>query len=233
MFYSYYVVSYCLLLSSSSLHFSVSCYFSFFLFFFFLMFRRPPISTRTDTLFPYTTLFRSADGRVEAPVRGPPGGHGLGDEVVGVGGDEYGVAGVLVERAHLAVGAEAAPSPFQFGDHALTEIEQGGRPVHDGDVDVGPHRTEPRVDAGLVLGSHGQLDWLDVSGGAFDGATGGGSERAVPVLDRTTMTTRSDGAGAGPPATVAPGSAPAISAASPSAVLTLRDRKSTRLQSSH
>src|SRR3546814_21040007 len=28
--------------------------------FFFLMIRRPPISTRTDTLFPDTTLFRSA-----------------------------------------------------------------------------------------------------------------------------------------------------------------------------
>src|SRR3546814_2599705 len=27
--------------------------------FFFLMLRRPPRSTRTDTLFPYTTLFRS------------------------------------------------------------------------------------------------------------------------------------------------------------------------------
>src|SRR3546814_7848631 len=30
--------------------------------FFFLMIRRPPRSTRTDTLFPYTTLFRSACG---------------------------------------------------------------------------------------------------------------------------------------------------------------------------
>src|SRR3546814_9795246 len=29
--------------------------------FFFLMRRRPPRSTRTDTLFPYTTLFRSVD----------------------------------------------------------------------------------------------------------------------------------------------------------------------------
>src|SRR3546814_17640366 len=28
-------------------------------FFFFLMIRRPPRATRTDTLFPYTTLFRS------------------------------------------------------------------------------------------------------------------------------------------------------------------------------
>src|SRR3546814_16632549 len=30
--------------------------------FFFLMIRRPPRSTRTDTLFPYTTLFRSRVG---------------------------------------------------------------------------------------------------------------------------------------------------------------------------
>src|SRR3546814_14692202 len=36
-------------------------YSDFFVFnlFFFLMIRRPPRSTRTDTLFPYTTLFRS------------------------------------------------------------------------------------------------------------------------------------------------------------------------------
>src|SRR3546814_17695495 len=40
----------------------------FFCLFFFLMIRRPPISTRTDTLFPYTTLFRS-DG-IGSPVRG-------------------------------------------------------------------------------------------------------------------------------------------------------------------
>src|SRR3546814_14405514 len=31
----------------------------FFVLFLFLMIRRPPRSTRTDTLFPYTTLFRS------------------------------------------------------------------------------------------------------------------------------------------------------------------------------
>src|SRR3546814_6678800 len=36
-----------------------------YMFFFFLMTRRPPRSTRTDTLFPYTTLFRS-------PVSSPP-----------------------------------------------------------------------------------------------------------------------------------------------------------------
>src|SRR3546814_20379738 len=43
---------------------------------FFLMIRRPPRSTRTDTLFPYTTLFRScrllAAGQALRPVPRPP-----------------------------------------------------------------------------------------------------------------------------------------------------------------
>src|SRR3546814_10926366 len=44
-------------------------------FFFFLIIRRPPRSTRTDTLFPYTTLFRSdqpdrGGGDVEQPEAG-------------------------------------------------------------------------------------------------------------------------------------------------------------------
>src|SRR3546814_7559780 len=34
--------------------------------FFFLMIRRPPRSTRTDTLFPYTTLFRSLHAQLHA-----------------------------------------------------------------------------------------------------------------------------------------------------------------------
>src|SRR3546814_21141118 len=33
---------------------------------FFLIIRRPPRSTRTDTLFPYTTLFRSTDHPAQA-----------------------------------------------------------------------------------------------------------------------------------------------------------------------
>src|SRR3546814_13377399 len=36
---------------------------------FFLMIRRPPRSTRTDTLFPYATLFGSADAGVHARHR--------------------------------------------------------------------------------------------------------------------------------------------------------------------
>src|SRR3546814_12074218 len=44
-------------------------YLSLFSFFFFLMIRRPPRSTRTDTLFPYPALFRSA-GRLFLGGRG-------------------------------------------------------------------------------------------------------------------------------------------------------------------
>src|SRR3546814_15828684 len=49
--------------------------------FFFLMIRRPPRSTRTDTLFPYTTLFRSGllcrnagTDEPDADLTGFPGG---------------------------------------------------------------------------------------------------------------------------------------------------------------
>src|SRR3546814_11551008 len=37
---------------------------------FFFMIRRPPRSTRTDTLFPYTTLFRSFVDKVDATMIG-------------------------------------------------------------------------------------------------------------------------------------------------------------------
>src|SRR3546814_10737564 len=50
------------------IYFSLLLLFVICLFFFFLMIRRPPRSTRTDTLFPYTTLFRSV---VDIPATSP------------------------------------------------------------------------------------------------------------------------------------------------------------------
>src|SRR3546814_14180761 len=68
-----------------------------FICFFFLMIRRPPRSTRTDTLFPYTTLFRSC---------AYPGAR------------RFGLASVSV-AAPLPVGEHALPAPSrlvnQFG----------------------------------------------------------------------------------------------------------------------
>src|SRR3546814_18938590 len=40
------------------------------------MIRRPPRSTRTDTLFPYTTLFRSARRTIRGAGRQEPGRYG-------------------------------------------------------------------------------------------------------------------------------------------------------------
>src|SRR3546814_16381507 len=50
-----------------------------FMSFFFLMIRRPPRSTRTDTLFPYTTLFRSRRGAGRRCRRRPPRDRHPGD----------------------------------------------------------------------------------------------------------------------------------------------------------
>src|SRR3546814_16711747 len=44
----------------------------------FLMIRRPPRSTRTDTLFPYTTLFRSYTSCIYIPTHPQAAGGGTG-----------------------------------------------------------------------------------------------------------------------------------------------------------
>src|SRR3546814_9533404 len=46
---------------------NVLCTYAVIVFFFFLSIRLPPRATRTDTLFPYTTLFRSCGPRSERP----------------------------------------------------------------------------------------------------------------------------------------------------------------------
>src|SRR3546814_16344505 len=68
--------------SASSMYLLIWCVF------FFLMIRRPPRSTRTDTLFPYTTLFRSEPVDPHLAERGllgiemlrPHGKRAAGDE---------------------------------------------------------------------------------------------------------------------------------------------------------
>src|SRR3546814_2235401 len=51
---------------------------------FFLMIRRPPRSTRTDTLFPYTTLFRSRDRFIVEAERGERTGAEILDDDIGL-----------------------------------------------------------------------------------------------------------------------------------------------------
>src|SRR3546814_19648726 len=76
--------------------------------FFFLMIRRPPRSTRTDTLFPYTTLFRSfmrhitADHAVEC--------HGI----CNVARRSRAVAIAMLPRNHSLSALESTREPSSF-----------------------------------------------------------------------------------------------------------------------
>src|SRR3546814_15001957 len=73
------------------------------------MIRRPPRSTRTDTLFPYTTLFRSAvDARdlVQAQLVDLSGRHVGGGRLVRVEGIPLFAVGQLVQDQALARGGQ-------------------------------------------------------------------------------------------------------------------------------
>src|SRR3546814_17311276 len=83
------------------------------------MIRRPPRSTRTDTLFPYTTLFRSADE-----------GAGAGDSREMVAEQHNPVSGNVVESVVVPDrrGRAASVEPeYAIGDEAAVE------PIGDGE----------------------------------------------------------------------------------------------------
>src|SRR3546814_19486595 len=109
------------------------------------MIRRPPRSTRTDTLFPYTTLFRSyvstvlgcpyqGDVPVADVVRVPRALHATGCYAISLG-DTLGVGTPGKARAMLLAVARAVPLPalaVHFPDtypqalaHIQTFLEDG------------------------------------------------------------------------------------------------------------
>src|SRR3546814_11641811 len=103
-------------------------YHSFSSLFFFLMIRRPPRSTRTDTLFPYTTLFRSGtpvDPPKELVLIRSPGGYliffdKVKDEILGfrtsrlaAGRYTVEVSGRAYQPLRAAVVLADVPPPFE------------------------------------------------------------------------------------------------------------------------
>src|SRR3546814_15398009 len=89
------------------------------------MIRRPPRSTRTDTLFPYTTLFRSVYTLLPRLQQraGAAGGAEGEEEGRGAGGEIDGVQRHALEQE---IGAEGAVE--QDGAHALEDVRGGQRP---------------------------------------------------------------------------------------------------------
>src|SRR3546814_16582659 len=84
--------------------------------FFFLMIRRPPRSTRTDTLFPYTTLFRSPLGR--------PRPAGLRQAALGRAARAGGRGRLGVPARSGAVGHEAPePSSVTRSEEHTSELQ--------------------------------------------------------------------------------------------------------------
>src|SRR3546814_8173353 len=75
--------------------------------FFFLMIRRPPRSTRTDTLFPYTTLFRSA--AAQAVV----------DRITAAGFSDYYIVAAGEEANSVALGLYGSEEPARRHQAAL------------------------------------------------------------------------------------------------------------------
>src|SRR3546814_6470498 len=103
---------------------------------FFLKIRRPPRSTRTDTLFPYTTLVRSAHPRRHA------GGDLAAAGAPGARAPRGGVAPAYVSRRALA---NAAASALSGGGDAGF----GGRVSRRGPRSPEPRLFAPRSSRGL------------------------------------------------------------------------------------
>src|SRR3546814_6677991 len=79
--------------------------------FFFLMIRRPPRSTRTDTLFPYTTLFRSQAQTRQVPRA--PGWYNLATHFPWIGMRTAEIGGAHVEYCRgirNPMGVKVSPS---------------------------------------------------------------------------------------------------------------------------
>src|SRR3546814_15526218 len=81
-----------------------------FFFLSFLMLRRPPRSTRTDTLFPYTTLFRSIESPTAAFVHSTDNDIPLSVQDILINRDELLNATIVLPHHELRP-AQEAPTP--------------------------------------------------------------------------------------------------------------------------
>src|SRR3546814_1263255 len=112
------------------------------LFIFFLMIRRPPRSTRTDTLFPYTTLFRSVGSEGQSAVPA------ILSAVASVHDAAAGGAADRAPAAGEAAGAEQPLAAPGRGGGARRPLAR--RPGRLDDLLVRPGLSHPRAGARLA-----------------------------------------------------------------------------------
>src|SRR3546814_19135296 len=120
------------------------------------MIRRPPISTRTDTLFPYTTLFRSIDARIDIE---------LGKALVDVFGpalapllDQFGavpVAHLRAEAININLAQRQHHVRVRFGEAISTDV-----PVH---IEIGDHAKFAELTFDEVSGQGDALRLVDLA----------------------------------------------------------------------
>src|SRR3546814_14479399 len=103
------------------------------------MIRRPPRSTRTDTLFPYTTLFRSVTAVAQNGAEGLPGGRPTGwplalrlarRELRG------GLKGFRIFLACLTLGVTAIAGVGSVSEAVLTGLQRDARTLLGGDMEL-------------------------------------------------------------------------------------------------
>src|SRR3546814_5902980 len=103
--------------------------------FFFLMIRRPPRSTRTDTLFPYTTLFRSIPmvavfPLVDPSLKDPQGGNAVDPDNVVC----RAVRAIKAAGLDIGVMCDAALDPFT--SHGHDGLMRGDEILNDETIEV-------------------------------------------------------------------------------------------------
>src|SRR3546814_16959508 len=128
---------------------------------FFLMIRRPPRSTRTDTLFPYTTLFRSGDDIV--------GAHRRDHRAVSLDNPAFGRRDEA--RAHagdIAAERERRGNAMGLGESAGDDQHPVDPPTHSGEegppgqADRLPARSPAARCGGKECGSRCRIRWAPV-----------------------------------------------------------------------
>src|SRR3546814_4736423 len=100
----------------------------YYIFFFFLMIRRPPRSTRTDTLFPYTTLFRSLLGRLQLGRQGEVSlgpAHAVHQHFHGAALDGAGIADVHALALEVLEGLDVGIIARDHGERLGMHREHG------------------------------------------------------------------------------------------------------------